>query len=220
VSTRGFERESSAPTRRSSRTGDALKPMEPPSGDQVVSAGLLCLEFVSLGRQLRANDVDATLLEAKLTDWFARFGLPGPLSGVTVDDLARARSLSHAIDAIARSLVASFAPDAQDVRDLNEFARHRTPIFLLRGDGRQRVAREENDTAAAFSVVARDAISTFATINLRRLRSCEGCDLLFYDRSPSGQRRWCSMKRCGERAASALYRERHASRAKASEVLS
>jgi predicted RNA-binding Zn ribbon-like protein len=184
--------------------------MSPASGDDAISAGLLCLEFVAVGRQLETATGDELSMEQRLTRWLARFGLPGPIGGLTNEDLVRARQLSAAINTTARSLMASLEPDAEHIRDLNDFAHHPTPVFLLRHDGRRRVAREENDAAASFSVVARDAINLFATADLRRLRACAGCDLLFYDRSPSGRRRWCSMKRCGERAASALYRQRHA----------
>jgi predicted RNA-binding Zn ribbon-like protein len=185
--------------------------MEPRVDDNPVSAGLLCLEFVTTGREMHRTEIKISVIEQRLTDWFTRFGLPVPVAGLTSNDLARALSLSDAINAVARALMSFTKPDAQDIRDLNEFAHHPTPVFLLRGDGRQRVAQEENDMRATLSVVARDAINTFATADLRRLRACTGCDLLFYDRSPSGQRRWCSMKRCGERAASALYRQRKAS---------
>ena len=42
------------------------------------------------------------------------------------------------------------------------------------------------------------------------VRQCalKGCRLFFVDRSPSGQRRWCDMKTCGNRAKSRRYLER------------
>jgi predicted RNA-binding Zn ribbon-like protein len=200
--------------KRPSRSSRSVSPMDPRFGDDAVSVGLLCLEFVAVGRELRAPDLKESTIEQRLVEWFTRFGLPVPVGGLTANDITRAQSLCDAINATARALMTSTKPVAQDIRDLNEFAHHPTPVFLLRGDGRQRVAQEVNDVAATFSVVARDAINTFATADLRRIRACAGCDLLFYDRSPQGRRRWCSMKRCGERAASALYRQRHASAVK------
>jgi predicted RNA-binding Zn ribbon-like protein len=42
----------------------------------------------------------------------------------------------------------------------------------------------------------------------QRLKACEACDCLwvFYDRSPAGRGRWCSMAVCGSRAKMRTYR--------------
>ncbi len=79
-----------------------------------------------------------------------------------------------------------------------------------------RAAVAEPDTAAALSVIARDAINLLAGPALGRIRACDsdGCATLFYDRSPSGRRRWCSMRRCGEKVAAANYRRRVAARSR------
>ncbi|MFD0338074.1 CGNR zinc finger domain-containing protein [Streptomyces sp. NPDC127117] len=41
-----------------------------------------------------------------------------------------------------------------------------------------------------------------------RLKACEaeGCRWVYYDRSPAGRRRWCSMSVCGARAKMRTYR--------------
>jgi predicted RNA-binding Zn ribbon-like protein len=51
-------------------------------------------------------------------------------------------------------------------------------------------------------------------VDFRLVRSCEGesCTLVFYDRTKSHARRWCSMAVCGNRAKAAAHRAR--SRAK------
>jgi predicted RNA-binding Zn ribbon-like protein len=43
-----------------------------------------------------------------------------------------------------------------------------------------------------------------------RIRQCEGppCAVLFVDTSRKGQRRWCSMSACGNRAKAAGFRAR------------
>ncbi|HWU95764.1 MAG TPA: CGNR zinc finger domain-containing protein, partial [Sphingomonas sp.] len=43
-----------------------------------------------------------------------------------------------------------------------------------------------------------------------RIRRCEadGCAMLFLDTSRGGERRWCSMKRCGNKAKVAEFRRR------------
>ncbi|MEW2549201.1 CGNR zinc finger domain-containing protein [Streptomyces sp. NPDC047002] len=45
-----------------------------------------------------------------------------------------------------------------------------------------------------------------------RLKACEAetCQWAYYDRSPAGRRRWCSMSVCGARNKMRNYRARHA----------
>jgi hypothetical protein len=187
-----------------------------------IDAGSLCLEFAAAMSGATeppgaagtggAGDGEPTEGLQRLAGWLRFHGLPEPVGGLTGEDLQEGRALSASISAIARTLLAPAPPDPEHVRRLNSFGRHPTPVFFLRASGRERVVLEEVDVAAAFAVIARDAIALFATPDISRLRQCAGpgCGLLFVDRSPSGRRRWCSMKRCGERAASALYRRRRA----------
>ena len=60
------------------------------------------------------------------------------------------------------------------------------------------------------STLARDAIDLFAGPLAGRIRRCAGvnCTLLFADTSRPGQRRWCSMQRCGNRAKAREFRQR------------
>jgi predicted RNA-binding Zn ribbon-like protein len=48
-----------------------------------------------------------------------------------------------------------------------------------------------------------------------RIRVCASgtCSARFYDRSPAGRRRWCSMARCGNEAKARRHRERSRSAA-------
>jgi predicted RNA-binding Zn ribbon-like protein len=172
--------------------------------------GSLALDLVATLRQHGSNTVDLLDGPERLGEWLRGPGLPIPAGGLTDEDVTTASTLRGAIDAIARALVAGRPPDPSYVRHINAFAKNATPVFLLRTDGCSQVAVEEPDTTATMSVVARDAIRVFAGADAQRLRECarEGCSTLFFDRSPSGRRRWCSMKGCGEIVASASYRLR------------
>lgn len=169
--------------------------------------GRLCLDFLATveegaDRSLPSDDAFA--------HWLAVPGLPVPVGGITDDDLALARALRSAIDNAARSLLAGSSVSAADVRCINVFAEHATPVFLLRAGGRGRTAIAVADARPALAVIARDAVHLFTDGDIGRLRECarSGCGRLFFDRSPSGRRRWCSMKGCGEIVASASYRNR------------
>jgi predicted RNA-binding Zn ribbon-like protein len=57
--------------------------------------------------------------------------------------------------------------------------------------------------AAAIAVAGADG-------TWQRLKACEshGCQWAYYDHSPAGRRRWCSMQVCGARAKMRAYRAR------------
>jgi predicted RNA-binding Zn ribbon-like protein len=60
----------------------------------------------------------------------------------------------------------------------------------------------------AIATLARDAVRVLG--NPGRIRECgaDDCPLRFYDDSRAGTRRWCSMKRCGNRAKVRAHRHR------------
>ncbi|SQD98088.1 MULTISPECIES: ABATE domain-containing protein [unclassified Parafrankia] len=176
-------------------------------------AGSLCLDFVATLRDTSDQSVEMLSTPGDLAAWFELTGLPVAAGGLTVQDLHSAQALRAAVDAAARALIAGRQPDADDIRLINITGRHPTPVFFLSATGRAKIASAEPDTAATFSVIARDTINLLSGADLGRVRACSGCAALFFDRSPSGQRRWCSMRRCGEKAASANYRRRLAARA-------
>ena len=63
--------------------------------------------------------------------------------------------------------------------------------------------------AQALSSVARDAVDVFGR-HRDRVRECgaDDCPLVFLDLSRAGNRRWCSMQRCGNRHKVRLHRAR------------
>jgi predicted RNA-binding Zn ribbon-like protein len=63
----------------------------------------------------------------------------------------------------------------------------------------------------ALGTIALDAATLLGSPAERaRLRICasETCAARFYDRSPAGARRWCSMRTCGNEAKARRHRER------------
>jgi predicted RNA-binding Zn ribbon-like protein len=63
----------------------------------------------------------------------------------------------------------------------------------------------------ALATIAGNAAVIFSS-RFIRVRVCAGqdCDLIFYDGSAGGARRWCSMPRCGNRAKVRAHRARNA----------
>ncbi len=178
-------------------------------------AGSLCLDFAGTFEGRGDEGVDLLSGADRLEEWLLGPELPLPIGGLTDHDLADARTLRDAIDNVARARVAGRDAATVDVRCINSFARRPTPVFLLQSGARDRIAVGEPGLDATLSVIARDAVHLFTGSDAHRLRECAriGCSTLFFDRSPSGRRRWCSMKGCGEMVASASYRKRRTAQA-------
>ena len=62
----------------------------------------------------------------------------------------------------------------------------------------------------ALARIAEPIVRALGTGHEDRIRICanETCQWLFFDESRTGQRRWCDMKTCGNRAKARRHRER------------
>jgi predicted RNA-binding Zn ribbon-like protein len=180
-------------------------------------AGSLCLDFLGTAEAKRRHGPDLLANAEHFQRWLEGAGLPSPAGSLSGQDLASARELRAGIDGVVRAIVATGRVSADDVQCINSFARHPTPVFLLRPGGRDRAVVEEADISSSLAVIARDAVHMLADSDLARLRECarDGCSTLFLDRSPAARRRWCAMKGCGEIVAAASYRQRRATGAQA-----
>ncbi|GAB2465211.1 CGNR zinc finger domain-containing protein [Conyzicola lurida] len=131
--------------------------------------------------------------------------LEGRFPGVHTEASERDLSDGVALRAvIARSAFAASrgeGPAAADVDVINLFAATPDIPPTLAGGTRQ-AGRANARAGQALSAMAREAVELFAPERQERIRECaaDDCGLVFYDESRSNNRRWCSMKRCGNRA--------------------
>ncbi len=124
-------------------------------------------------------------------------------------DLADAIRLRGAIGRIALAASAGGAGDPADIDLLNLYAA--TPDIPPRlSGGALQAGRTDPRAGQALSTVARDAVALFSGATAGRIRRCdaEDCDLIYLDTSRAGNRRWCSMQRCGNRAKVRAHRAR------------
>ncbi len=130
-------------------------------------------------------------------------------------DLTAMRLLRAALTRIAYDLAEGSRPPVpvdpprpQDTTTINAAAAVAPLLPALRPDGT--IAFVAPTAAAALSTLARDAIDLFGGPFARRIRVCaaENCGLLLVDTSRPGQRRWCSMELCGNRAKIRTHRSR------------
>jgi predicted RNA-binding Zn ribbon-like protein len=172
-------------------------------------SGHRALDLLSTLGDRHREPVERLREPADLDRWLAAAGLPVPERAVE-DDLAEARRLREAMNGLTRAVVAGEAPDPDDLRQLNDWAR-RPALAPQVEAGLRRGWSGEQPVRAALALVAREATELLTGPERALVRECAAapaCSLLFLDRSRAGRRRWCEMERCGSRAKMASYRHR------------
>lgn len=171
--------------------------------------GALCLEYAYAG-SLGIGDGGAELWHAPddLASWAAaRFDRVDTTA--TERELVDAILLRDAIASVALDFVARRepAPDAVDTVNLYAATPDIPPVLA---GGRRQAGRTSVRIGQVLSAVARDAVRLFIESNRDRVRVCaaDDCELIFFDESRSGNRRWCSMQRCGNREKVRAFRLR------------
>jgi predicted RNA-binding Zn ribbon-like protein len=185
--------------------------------------GRPALDFANTLRERWRRRVECLVTPDDLSRWLVAAGLAGHELPVSHAVLAEARDLREAIDAaVAATLAGTPAPPAAIAR-IDGWLVHAgpRPQLALGQDGVPALGeRAPADSARrALGTVALDAATMLGTPAQReRIRICasDTCSARFYDRSPAGRRRWCSMIACGNEAKARRHRLRSRSAAKAS----
>jgi predicted RNA-binding Zn ribbon-like protein len=172
--------------------------------------GRLCIDLAitgSDGPYVRFETLQAT---PDLARWLERSALAVSVqpSGT---DLALAKTLRRAIWNAAEAVVERGSPGEAELAMINAVAARPSLVPNVTGPALERGWREPR-AEQALSDVARDAVALFSDPAQRaRLRRCASpdCQLIFYDSSRPGRRRWCSTERCGDRMRARAYRARH-----------
>jgi predicted RNA-binding Zn ribbon-like protein len=175
-------------------------------------AGALCLELASAtgGEGFRAR-FEVLHTPADLVRWAAasRLGVTASEVTATADDLRLMKRLREAVWAGAWSLATGGVVARQDAAVVNEIAGGAVPVPEIGPDGTRTWRRPVTGTQVA-AAVARDAVATLTPPASARVRMCaaDDCYLVYLDTSRPGNRRWCSMDRCGNRAKVRGHRQR------------
>lgn len=167
-------------------------------------SGRLCLDYVRTLRHRGSPAAVEELPESRaLAAWVGQFGPWDEISSVPSPDVVKS---SHALrEAIFRAIDCARAGEAVVVEAdralVNAAAEHEVPIPFL-GRDQQLRWQAADPVAAVLALVARDALELITSPSAARIRQCAGedCQALFVDESRPGNRRWCSMGTCGNRA--------------------
>jgi predicted RNA-binding Zn ribbon-like protein len=128
--------------------------------------------------------------------------------------LERFRYLRDLLHEIATRTSDGGRPSRDQIRDLNHVLRHGLHYHKLEpesGGARYSVAQVGDPLDQARAAIASSFAYFLANEGTDRLRVCDNrdsCAEVFVDRSPTGRRRWCDMRVCGNQAKVARHRAR------------
>ncbi|MGW4564608.1 CGNR zinc finger domain-containing protein [Streptomyces sp. NPDC004561] len=127
--------------------------------------------------------------------------------GITEDEVPDARALRESLRAVL--LAHAGHPPHRTVTPLGELL-SRAPLYVAVADHDGSAALAPADGGPLLSRVAAAVAEALVAGTWTRLKACvaDTCHWAYYDRSPAGRGRWCSMQVCGARAKMRRYRAR------------
>ena len=156
----------------------------------------------TLAARLKGEPRELLEAPADLDRWLVSAGLAPRRPNTGAGDIRAARALREAVYDIATG---NGSRAAREV--LNRVAALPAARPQLDESGELVL---DGSASELLATVARAAVELFGSPERERIRQCEGdgCALLFLDLSRSGQRRWCSMAGCGNRAKARAFRSK------------
>jgi predicted RNA-binding Zn ribbon-like protein len=178
--------------------------------------GRPALDLVNTLRERWRRRVETLVTPEDLGLWLVRAGVLAEPLPVAPDVLDEARALRAAIDACVTAVVETgAAPPREAVALIDRWLVHAGARPHLAVDAAGHPVLGERPAAdsprRALGAIALDAAQMLGGPGERaRVRICasETCSARFFDRSPAGRRRWCSMRTCGNEAKARRHRAR------------
>jgi predicted RNA-binding Zn ribbon-like protein len=146
--------------------------------------------------------------------WFLEHDLVHPEAGIRIGetDLARIRRVRTALREVVDAVVEQRPPTPEAVHLVNAVLEARRPTRLELDGSALRIGHRHAETPVddALALIAEAIVEELATGRPERLRVCanDRCRWAFFDSSPTGRRRWCDMRSCGNQAKAARHRAR------------
>lgn len=175
------------------------------------------MDFVNTLRERWNRRVETLVTQQDLARWLVRSGLmasePAKVPRAVLNE---ARELREAIDALVTATLEQRPAPVAAASLVDRWLVHAgsRPHLRRAGDGTLELGERApaDSPRRALGTIALDAATMLGTPGQRaRVRICAApdCSARFYDRSPAGRRRWCSMKTCGNAAKARRHRERN-----------
>jgi len=161
----------------------------------------------TLQARLSASPRELLNSSKDLSRWLVAAGLAEHPPRATLEDLTNAHALREAIFVLASCLRRDDVSSTGARATLNRLAADSPATPSLQANGTVRLV---GNARALLVTLAREAVHLFGSAEAGRIRQCESstCTLFFVDTSRKGDRRWCSMSACGNKAKVARFRSR------------
>ncbi|MET0604564.1 MAG: ABATE domain-containing protein [Baekduia sp.] len=179
------------------------------------SGGRPAVDFVNTRRERWRRGVETLVTAEDLATWLVRAGVMDASAPVTRKVLAQAIDLREAIDSLLVGAIDGTPVASTEaitlIDDWLVFAGVR-PQLVAGTDGAPLLTERAaaDSPRRALGTIALDAATMLGTDQRSRIRICasDTCSGRFFDRSPAGRRRWCSMRTCGNEAKARRHRQR------------
>lgn len=173
--------------------------------------GRLALDLpATLAGRVSGNHREALATPGDLDRWLVAAGLAtrdlaDGATGASAEDLSAVRDLRETLYALAVARAEDRPLPAGPREALNAFAARPAATPWLDASGQAQLKGSARELLAS---VAREAVLLLG--GGERIRQCQGpaCAILYVDASRKGDRRWCAMSVCGNRAKVAAFRDR------------
>ncbi|MFC7644416.1 CGNR zinc finger domain-containing protein [Streptosporangium lutulentum] len=168
----------------------------------------LAFRFTATVSSRRADPFERLTTPERLDLWLDANGLRLGSKTACAADLAAAHALQEAVYRAGKAVADRRRPDPADIAAVNAAVRQGRAYLELGEES----ARWRSDGPApvgdALALIAENAIQILGGHDRQRVKACEGpgCGGLYLDTSRGGNRRWCSMNTCGNRAKKAAMR--------------
>jgi len=175
------------------------------------------LDFVNTAPVIQGATVELLADLDSLVTWcheagVLRDGLAGRLVGLSDRAAAELVQWSHDLRAALRALLDAPVPLAGGYTELNRVLAGLTGSLVMTDQPRPRLDLLAEGPAEQLQLdLVQATTAALSQLDPTRIRRCANaeCVLIFHDKSKGGQRRWCDMTVCGNRAkAAAHYRRR------------
>jgi predicted RNA-binding Zn ribbon-like protein len=177
--------------------------------------GRPAVDLANTLRERWRRQVETLVTPADLSTWLLRAGVTDRDLPVKRVRVVEAHELREAIDAAIVAVVEGQPVPADAVTAIDALLPYAAARPKLRLDDLGLPVLGERAAAdtpkSALGLVALDAARMLGSAEERaRIRICAApdCSARFYDRSPAGRRRWCSMRTCGNAAKARRHRAR------------
>jgi len=179
------------------------------------SGGRPAVDFVNTHRERWRRGVETLVTPEDLAGWLVQAGVMDHPATVSRTVLAQAVDLREAIDTLLVAAIAGTPAPSEAITLVDDwlvFAGARPQLVAGPDDGAPLLTERAaaDSPRRALGTIALDAATMLGTDQRSRIRICasETCSGRFFDRSPAGRRRWCSMRTCGNEAKARRHRQR------------